>query len=247
MTRETVRLFGLRIDNLTMGETIVRINQMIEQGGVHQHVVVNVDKVVKASRDPQIADIVNECDLVNVDGQPVVWASRLLGQPLKERVTGIDLMVRLVEESARTGHRLYFLGAKKEILEETVRWARAQGAHIAGYRDGYFKADEENAVADEVAASKADILFMAVPSPKKEIFLNKHKERMGAAFVMGVGGSFDVVAGKVERAPVWMQRSGLEWFYRLYQEPRRMWRRYLVEDAAFVPLVLRELTRRGAA
>jgi N-acetylglucosaminyldiphosphoundecaprenol N-acetyl-beta-D-mannosaminyltransferase len=245
MDRQTIELFGLRIDNLTMQETLERINHMIETGGVHQHVVVNVDKVVKAARDARIRDIVNECDLVNVDGQPVVWASRLVGKSIKERVTGIDLMQRLVAESGQRGHRLYFLGAEKQILEKTVAWAKAQGAIVAGYRDGYFKKEEEGAVADEVAAAEADILFLAVPSPKKELFLAKYKERMNAPFVMGVGGSFDVVAGKVTRAPGWMQKVGLEWFYRMMQEPRRMWRRYLVEDAAFVPLVLREIARRG--
>jgi len=242
MTRDTVELFGLRIDNLTMDQTVARVGELIAKGGVHQHIVVNVDKVVKAARDPQIRDIVNHSDLCNVDGQPVVWASRLLGHPLKERVTGVDLMQRLIAGAGKSGHRLYFLGAKPEIVEKVVAWTQEHHpeAPIAGYRNGYWKPEEEEAVVDAIAATKPDILFVAISSPKKELFLAKYKERIGAPFVMGVGGSFDVVAGLVERAPVWMQKVGLEWFFRFAQEPRRMWRRYFVEDMKFVPLVIRE-------
>jgi N-acetylglucosaminyldiphosphoundecaprenol N-acetyl-beta-D-mannosaminyltransferase len=241
----SVQLFGLRLDNLSLEETVCRVNGFIANGGVHQHVVVNVDKIVKADRNPEIRAVVNSCDLVNVDGQIVVWASRLLGKPIKERVAGIDLMVRLLAEAAKRSYRLYFLGARKDVVECVVHEVRRRfpGAEIVGWRDGYFTAAEELDVAEEIARARPDILFVAITSPKKELFLARWKDRIQAPFVMGVGGSFDVVAGLVRRAPRWMQHAGLEWLFRLIQEPRRMWRRYLVEDVRFLWLLAREHSR----
>jgi N-acetylglucosaminyldiphosphoundecaprenol N-acetyl-beta-D-mannosaminyltransferase len=235
------------MDNLAMEETVARVNAFISRGGVHHHVVVNVDKIVKADRDARVRDVVNGCDLVNIDGQPVVWAARLLGVPIKERVAGIDLMMRLVAEADRRGHRLYFLGAREEVVASVVERVRRDypGAPIAGWRNGYFGEAEEPEVAREIARSRPDILFVAMTSPKKELFLARWKDSIQAPFVMGVGGSFDVVAGVVRRAPRWMQRAGLEWFFRLAQEPRRMWRRYLIEDTRFLWLVAREGWRRS--
>jgi N-acetylglucosaminyldiphosphoundecaprenol N-acetyl-beta-D-mannosaminyltransferase len=235
------------MDNLAMEETVSRVNAFISRGGVHHHVVVNVDKIVKADRDARVRDVVNGCDLVNIDGLPVVWAARLLGVPIKERVAGIDLMMRLVAEADRRGHRLYFLGAREEVVASVVERVRRDypGATIAGWRNGYFGEAEEAEVAREIARSRPDILFVAMTSPKKELFLARWKESIQAPFVMGVGGSFDVVAGVVRRAPRWMQRAGLEWFFRLAQEPRRMWRRYLIEDTRFLWLVAREGWRRS--
>lgn len=242
-----VELFGLRVDNLSMEETLARIDEFIASGEVHHHVVVNVDKIVKAHRDPQIRAIINACDLVNVDGQPVLWAARLLGKPLKERVAGIDLMQRLIEHAAAKGYRLYFLGAREEVVSKLVKKVGKEnpGAEIAGWRNGYWNDAEEPAVARAIAAAQPDILFVAISSPKKEIFLSRWKKEIRAPFVMGVGGSFDVVAGRVKRAPRWMQRCGLEWLFRLIQEPRRMWRRYLVDDPRFFGIFLREVFRSG--
>jgi len=245
----SVRLFGLRMDNLTMDETVSQVNGFISEGGVHHHVVVNVDKIVKAHRDPRIRKIVNGCDLVSVDGQPVVWASRLLGQPIKARVAGIDLMMCLFAEAQKRGYRLYFLGAQAQVVERAVEEVRRRfpGVQIAGWRDGYFSEAEEPQVAQEIALARPHILFVGITSPKKELLLDRWKDHIQAPFVMGVGGSFDVVAGKVRRAPRWMQHAGLEWLFRLVQEPHRMWRRYLVEDVQFLWLVARELrgTRRS--
>ena len=243
--RTTVRLFGLTIDDLSMAETIARIDSLISAGGVHQHVAVNVDKVVKAQRDPGLRSIINGSDVVSVDGQPVVWASRLLGRPLPERVTGIDLMERLIAHAAVAGHRLYFLGARDDVLERVVARVRLDhpGAIVAGARNGYWPPESDHLVATEVASASPDVLFLALPSPAKERFLDRWKGEMGARFVMGVGGSFDVYAGAIPRAPRVLQRFGLEWLYRLIQEPRRMWRRYLVDDLRFLPILLDEWRR----
>jgi N-acetylglucosaminyldiphosphoundecaprenol N-acetyl-beta-D-mannosaminyltransferase len=243
--RVRVDVLGCLVDNLTMSETVEHVAQMIAKGGPHQHVVVNADKIVKAHADPHIREIVNECDLVNVDGMPVIWAAALLGRPLKERVTGIDLFERLVKESVSRGWRLYFLGAKEAIVRGVVARFETQhpGLQIAGWRNGYWSPDEEAGVVQAIAEAKPDVLFVAISSPKKEEFLKRYQREMKVPFAMGVGGSFDVVAGLTRRAPKWMQATGFEWFYRFLQEPRRMFHRYFVEDMYFFWLLARALVR----
>ena len=238
-----ITMMGCRIDNLSMEETLVRIEDFIRSGKPHQHVVVNVDKLVKASRDEELRRIINACALVNVDGMPVVWASRLLGKPLKERVAGVDLFEALMRRAGERGWRVFLLGARAEVVAGVAATYRRRypALVIAGWRDGYWQGEaEEAAVAEQIRASRADLLFVAIGSPKKEQFLGRWQETMRIPFAMGVGGTFDVAIGRVKRAPRWMQRAGLEWFYRFLQEPRRMFRRYFIEDMAFVWLLLRE-------
>lgn len=244
---ERITMFGCHMDNLSMEETLQRVAGFIAGGAPHQHVVVNVDKVVKASRDPSLRKIINECSLINIDGMPLVWAARLLGKPVKERVTGIDLFEALMARAAEKGWRVFLLGAREEVVTTVLsRYERKYpGLTIAGYRNGYWKPEEEADVVAQVQAARADILFVAISSPKKEQFLGQYQSQMRIPFAMGVGGTFDVAAGKVSRAPVWMQKSGLEWFYRFLQEPRRMFRRYFIEDMAFFGLLLREIFKRG--
>jgi len=246
MNSNRIEMMGCQIDNLSMEETLQTIEGFIASGKPHQHVVVNVDKLVKAQHDPELRRIINECALINADGMPVVWASRLLGKPLKERVAGVDLCDSLLCRAADKGWRVYLLGAKEEVVSKVrqIYSARYPTLVFAGHRNGYWKPDQEQQVVDEITAAKADLLFVAISSPKKEQFLGAYQARMRIPFAMGVGGTFDVFAGKVTRAPVWMQKSGLEWFYRFLQEPRRMFRRYFIEDMAFVGLLLRELRRR---
>ena len=239
----SITMMGCRIDNLSMEETLVRIEEFIRSGKPHQHVVVNVDKLVKASRDEELRRIINACALVNVDGMPVVWASRLLGKPLKERVAGVDLFEALMRRAGERGWRVFLLGARAEVVAGVAATyaRRYPDLAIAGWRDGYWQGEaEEAAVAEQIRASRADLLFVAIGSPKKEQFLGRWQDTMRIPFAMGVGGTFDVAIGRVKRAPRWMQRAGLEWFYRFLQEPRRMFRRYFIEDMAFVWLLLKE-------
>jgi N-acetylglucosaminyldiphosphoundecaprenol N-acetyl-beta-D-mannosaminyltransferase len=239
---EQVTLFGIPVNNLTMEETVDRIEAMIGDGAIHQHVVVNVDKIVKMESNPVLRAAVLDCDLINADGQPVIWVSNLVQAPLKERVTGIDLFDALIARCAERGLRPYLVGARQKVVEETVEQLKRKypTLQLAGWRNGYWSAEEEARVVQEIKATRPNVLCMAVGSPKQELFLNKWKKEMQVPFVMGVGGSFDVTAGVLRRAPLWMQDSGLEWLFRLAQEPRRLWRRYLVEDMAFFRLVWRE-------
>ncbi|MGX9218438.1 WecB/TagA/CpsF family glycosyltransferase [Massilia varians] len=242
-THDRITLMGCQVDNLTMEETLGKVEGFIQSGLPHQHVVVNVDKLVKASRDPELRQIINDCALVNVDGMPVVWASRLLGKPLKERVAGVDLFEALMRRAGEKGWRVFLLGAREEVVSKVAETYTRKYPRLvlAGYRNGYWKGEEEErAVAEQIRLSNADLLFVAISSPKKEQFLGKYQAHMRIPFAMGVGGTFDVAIGKVKRAPLWMQKSGLEWFYRFLQEPRRMFRRYFIEDMAFIGLFCKE-------
>jgi N-acetylglucosaminyldiphosphoundecaprenol N-acetyl-beta-D-mannosaminyltransferase len=242
-SRPRVRLFGTPVDALTFAETVDRSFELADAGGPAQHVVLNAAKVVQMREDDRLRSIVAGCDLVNADGQSVVWASRVLGRPLPERVAGIDLFKAIIERAAQTGHRVFFLGATQEVLAEMVERLRARlpSLVIAGYCDGYW--DDDDDVVETVRAARPDFLFLAIPSPRKEYWLSENLERLAVPFVMGVGGTFDVVAGKVRRAPVWVQRVGCEWLYRLAQEPRRMWKRYLRGNSLFVGLIAMEWWR----
>ncbi|MDO8450778.1 MAG: WecB/TagA/CpsF family glycosyltransferase [Rhodoferax sp.] len=244
--RNRIEMMGCQIDNLTMEETLQTVEGFIKSGQPHQHVVVNVDKLVKASRDPKLRSIINECALINVDGMPVVWASRLVGKRLKERVAGVDLFESLMRRSADKGWRVFLLGAREEVVAgvKTTYEKKYPGLVVAGYRNGYWRPEEEAGVVEQIKVAKADLLFVAISSPKKEHFLARYQEEMKIPFAMGVGGTFDVAVGKVKRAPVWMQNAGLEWFYRFLQEPRRMFKRYFVDDMAFFWLLLKEVARR---
>ena len=239
-------LFGVPVDALDMPATVDVVQAFLACGAPHQHVCLNAAKVVELDSDPALVRAVSQCDLISVDGQAVVWAARLLGRPVPERVAGIDLFVELLGRAEADGTPVYLLGARAEVVRRLVavvsdRWP---GLVVAGARSGFWTPEQEPAVVADVAASGAKLLFVALPSPRKELFLEQHATALGVPFRMGVGGSFDVLAGVTRRAPMWAQRSGLEWAFRLLQEPRRMARRYLVGNASFVWLTLRQ--RRAA-
>lgn len=233
------------VDVLTMEESVRVAEELIASGEPHQHVAINAAKVVAVRQDPELRRIVEGCAIANADGQSVVWASRLLGEPLPERVTGIDFMVRMWQVAAQRRYRVFLLGAKPRTVERAADVARGYGVDVVGTRSGYWSADEEQHVVADVAATGADLLFVGLPTPRKERFLARHLHTLGVPLAVGVGGSFDVVAGEVTRAPRWMQRWGLEWAHRMRQEPRRLLQRYFLGNVRFVALVLREWVRRG--
>ncbi|RNI37489.1 glycosyltransferase [Hanamia caeni] len=237
-----ITIGNIPVDVLTMKQTIDLVDNAIRDKRSIHHVVINAVKVVNARKDRKLKESIINCDIINADGQGIIWASRILNKPLPERVAGIDLMENLVAVAGKKKYRIFFLGAKEDILLKVVKiYSDKYGKDIiAGYSNGYFNATEEEKVALKIAQSKADILFVAMSSPKKEIFLNTYKHLIQAPFIMGVGGSFDVIAGIVKRAPKWMQKNGLEWLYRTLQEPRRMWKRYLFGNSSFIYLVIKE-------
>lgn len=238
---------GVPIDLLTCGETVARAVNAMRNNKLTQHVAVNVAKLVKARSNDELRRDIAESHIVGIDGMGIVWGARLLGVPVPERVAGIDLMEQLLAACAAEGFRPYFLGAKKDVLERAIAVAQRRwpGLEFAGYRDGYFTPAEEPHVVAEILAAGPDCLFIGMPTPRKERFLHRYRDELGIPFIMGVGGSFDVLAAHVSRAPRLMQRAGLEWAYRIYQEPRRMWWRYASTNAVFAGLLLRALVGRA--
>ncbi|HYJ00243.1 MAG TPA: WecB/TagA/CpsF family glycosyltransferase [Thermoleophilaceae bacterium] len=241
-------VLGCPIDRLDMEQTLARIDRLIESRGFAQHVAINAAKLVAMRSDDELSEIVRRCEVISADGQSVVWASRLLGDPLPSRVAGIDLMHELLARAEQRDYGVFVLGAKPDVLERACEKILEQHPRLrlVGRRDGYFPEAEDATVAAEIRAARPDILFVAISSPRKEYFLGRYGREIDVPFVMGVGGSVDVIAGITRRAPRLFQRLGIEWLYRLAQEPQRLWRRYLVTNAQFLSLLARELAGRAA-
>jgi N-acetylglucosaminyldiphosphoundecaprenol N-acetyl-beta-D-mannosaminyltransferase len=237
--RDRVIVTGTAVDNLTEDETLALIDRLVAEPCTHYMVVVNAAKLVAARQDPELKQILEAADIVTADGMSVVWASRLLGQRLKQRVTGIDTLSRLVELAELRGLSVFFLGSTEESVSDAVKQFRAShpALKIAGYRNGYFSAQEAESIAESIQASRADLLFVGMGSPAQEKFIAANAAACGVRFALGVGGSFDHICGRSKRAPLWMQRCGLEWLHRVALDPRRLWRRYLVGNTKFIWLV----------
>ena len=237
-----IDFFGIPVDALTMEETIDQVYEAIEENKRINHVVINAGKVVLMQKDKELYNSVVSCDIINADGQSIVWAARFLGKKLPERVAGAALMQELVKLSCEKKYKCFFFGAKEEVLKKVVDiYSQKYGPEIiAGYRNGYYTKAEECLIARQIADSGTQLLFVAITSPKKEKFLFDYKDVLKRVnFTMGVGGTFDVIAGVTKRAPYWMQNIGMEWFYRFLQEPQRMWRRYLIGNSQFIWMVLK--------
>ncbi len=240
------RLFGVPIDALTMDAVLDLVDDAIMRRQRLLIGVVNAAKLVNMRRDAGLGESVLSTDLILADGMSVVWASKLLGRPLPERVAGIDLMQRMLQRAHERRYRVFCLGATQGVLDVTVGRIASEcpNAVVAGHHHGYFAEDDEASIAETIRASRADMLFVGMTSPRKEQFLARWMEHMRVPVCHGVGGSFDVMAGKVKRAPHLWQRLGMEWLYRVVQEPRRMWRRYLVTNTLFCGMVVGELFSR---
>ncbi len=234
---------GCPIDVLNMAETVDLARQSMRCRNRLQHVALNVAKLVNTRTDPVLSADVANSDLVSIDGMGIVWGARLLGLPVKERVTGVDLLNELLAICSEERFKPYFLGAKRETLMLCQRRVleRHPAIQFAGLSDGYFAPEQESEIVSNIRDSGADCLFIGMPSPRKERFLAAHRDDLNVPFIMGVGGSFDVLAGQIRRAPVRMQALGLEWLYRVYQEPGRMWWRYARTNTLFAGILARAL------
>jgi len=239
-------LLGIPFDALGMEEVLDTVHQTIVSRARLRIGVVNAAKLVNMRHDAALFADVLACDLILADGMPIVWASRLLGRPLPERVAGIDLMYGMLRRGNEHGYRVYCLGASEDMLAGAVERIKADYPHVevVGAHHGYLTHQDEPEIVASVAGAKPDILLVGMTSPKKERFLGRWGEQLGVPVCHGVGGSFDILAGKVSRAPVAWQRLGLEWLYRVKQEPRRLWRRYLVTNTLFCGIVLFEVVGR---
>jgi N-acetylglucosaminyldiphosphoundecaprenol N-acetyl-beta-D-mannosaminyltransferase len=234
-------LLGCSVDVLTMAETVERARVAMRDRRRVQHVALNVAKFVNIRSDQILRSDVIGSDVIGIDGMGIVLALRLFGVPVEERVAGIDLCWEVLTVCARDGFRPFLLGATPDVLHRAkdAIVAHFPSIQFAGLRDGYFRPDQEREVVEQITNSKADCLFIAMPTPRKERFLAAYRDRLDVPFIMGVGGSLDVIAGHVRRAPPIMQSMGLEWLYRVYQEPRRMWWRYVKTNTLFAGILIR--------
>jgi len=230
-------LLGLTFDTVTMENAVARCLELCRAPRAsHMVITANASHLCMMRRDPELALACRAGHLTVADGMSVVWALRALGQRVPERVAGVDLMARLLAAAEEHGLRVYFLGARREVVTKLVERCRARhpGLEIAGFRDGYFGPDDHLRVVEEIRASGAHMLFVGMPSPFKETWCERYRQHLEVPVIMGVGGSFDVLAGFIKRAPHWVQSLGLEWFWRLLMEPRKLWKRYLNTNCEFI-------------
>lgn len=238
------KVLDVQIDMVDMEQAINQVSAMITQPKPQLVVTANSEMVMLANRDPLLYEIMARADLVVPDGIGVIWASRLLSIPLKERVPGVELMQALLEKSATENWRIFLLGSKPGIADQAADAIRSMYSeiNIVGTHHGFFR-NEEDAVLTKIKAASPDILFIALGVPKQEKFAAAHLASLGVPVAMGVGGSFEIFAGAVKRAPAWMRKIGLEWLYRLLQQPTRIGRMLALPQ--FVLLVLWKRLRDG--
>jgi N-acetylglucosaminyldiphosphoundecaprenol N-acetyl-beta-D-mannosaminyltransferase len=244
---ERADLLGLSFDVVTIETAVDRCLEFCRAPrATHTVITANASHLCMMRHDPELALACRAAHLIVADGMSVVWALRASGQPAPERVAGVDLMARLLTAAGERRLRVYFLGAKREVVTALVEKSRVQhpGIEIVGVRDGYFGVDDHLDIVEEIRASRAHILFVGMPSPFKETWSERHRQCLEVPVIMGVGGSFDVLAGFIRRAPRWMQTLGLEWFWRLLMEPRKLWKRYLTTNVEFIWLTSREIVAR---
>jgi len=245
---DRAHVLGVPIDRLDMDQTIVRVERIIAAGAPAQHYALSPTTLVALHEDAGLREIALRSPLVSADGWGIVWTSRWFGDPLPERVTGLDLMERLLDLSQTTGYRSFILGATEAVLARAIAniESRYPKAPIAGFHHGYFARTDEDRVVRLIRDSRADMLFVAMSSPQKEYWIDSHAAELGVPFISPVGGGVDIIAGVTRRAPVFIQRSGLEWLFRVVQEPRRLARRFFVGNMKFAGLLAKEVLTRIA-
>ncbi len=248
--RQRIELSGVLIDRVDLQTAVQRIDDFLTSSAAHQVVTVNLDFVSIAQRDARFRETINEADLAVADGMPLVWVSRLKGEPLAERITGVELVDQSCRLAAGFEQGVFLLGAAPGVAEAAGRTleTRYPGLRVVGTysptfdgRDG----DEDERIVDMIQKARPDLLFVALGAPKQDLWIHAHLQRINVRLAMGVGCVLDLLAGRVTRAPRWMQRSGLEWSYRLVQEPGRLWRRYVLDDVPMLGKLVMSAVRDG--
>lgn len=240
-----ITILGTTIDVLNVKETINLVEEYVKKKEPLHLIGVNADKINELSTNERLRQIVNSCGVINADGASVIIASRFLGKPLPERVAGIDLMQSLVALSEKKGYSIYLLGAKQEVVEKTAKVLRTSYPNltIAGIHNGYFRDENWLDISKDIKEKKPDFVFVGITSPLKEYLVEFLQDDGNNGVFMGVGGSFDVISGKIQRAPKWMQKTGLEWLFRVMQEPKRLFKRYFVGNTVFIKAIINEKIR----
>jgi N-acetylglucosaminyldiphosphoundecaprenol N-acetyl-beta-D-mannosaminyltransferase len=244
---ERAELLGLSFDAVPMETAVARCIELCHAPrSSHTVITANASHLCMMRHDPELAQACRAGHLILADGMSVLWSLRAAGRRMPERVAGVDLMAQLLDAAGKHRLRVYYLGATREVVMTLVERTRAQypGLEIAGFHDGYFGPDDHLSLVEEIRGSGAHILFVGMPTPFKETWCERHRERLNVPVIIGVGGSFDVLAGFIRRAPRWMQSGGLEWFWRLLMEPRKLWKRYLTTNSEFIWFAGREIAAR---
>ncbi|ESV55396.1 UDP-N-acetyl-D-mannosamine transferase [Streptococcus agalactiae LMG 14747] len=240
---KTVEMLGIKLNPLTMDETVTVVDQEFIQKNKPLHLMgVNADKINQCYEDSNMMKIVNNCGVVNADGASVVLAGKYLGIDIPERVAGIDLMQELLKLSENKSYSVYFFGAKEEVVKKMLNNFKQvyPNLKVSGYRNGYFSDEEVDSISEDIRQKKPQIVFVGITSPKKEFLIERFLEDGIQSVFMGVGGSFDVLSGTIKRAPLWMQKSHLEWLFRVMNEPRRLFKRYFVGNTKFIKTIVKE-------
>jgi len=240
------RLFGIPFDNLTAAEMRAFVVSALEDRRPRMIFTANVHLVVTARQNENLRSVFERCDLLPVDGRGVYYASYIIGKPLREMVGAPRLFFQMLELANERGSRVFFFGASEENLQKALATVRVRYPNIvvAGARNGYFTTADEPAIAAQIRESRSDMLFLGMSSPRKEIFVDQYRLECNVPASLGVGGMFDVLAGVTQLAPHWIGVMGLEWFYRLLQEPRRLWKRYTTTNLIFLGMVIRGLWKK---
>lgn len=242
INNKRITILDTIVDVLTLNETIDMVEYYVKNKKPLHLMGVNADKINMLSVNPKLKEIVNNCGIINADGASVVLASKFLGKALPERVAGIDLMQDLVGLSEKKGYSIYLLGAKQEIVEKTaeVLIKKHPKLNIVGIKNGYFSEDEWPLIYEELKDINPDFVFVGITSPIKEYLVDYMQKQGLKSVFMGVGGSFDVISGSIPRAPKWMQKCNLEWFFRVIQEPKRLFKRYFIGNFKFIKNIIIE-------
>lgn len=240
-----ITILNTTIDVLNVEETIDLVEKYVITKTPLHLMGVNADKINEVNRNERMKQIVNSCGVINADGASVIIASKYLKKPLPERVAGVDLMQSLVALSENKGYSVYLLGAKQQVVEKTAEVLRKKHPklNIVGIHNGYFKETEWHEVSEELKLLKPDFVFVGITSPTKEYLIEFLQEGGNNSVFMGVGGSFDVISGNIPRAPKWMQKANLEWLFRVFQEPKRLFKRYFVGNVTFIKAIYLEKHR----
>ncbi|HEB36038.1 hypothetical protein LCGC14_1495770 [marine sediment metagenome] len=236
---------GLFFNNFTLDEVIKRVEQFIMEKITRMIFTPNAESIIQSHHNRILKDIYNRADILTVDSWVVYYASKLLGSPLQEPVTASRTMFKFIDHATDKGYTIYLLGAEPCVVNMAVQNLRKKypKLKIAGWHHGYFDFDKDEEVVNQIKDSKSDVLFVGMSTPLKEKFISKNLKKLNIPVCIGVGGSFDILAEKCKLAPKWVGKIGLEWFYRLIQEPRRLWTRYLLTNTEFIYLFLKEFIK----
>lgn len=244
MKKDSVNILEVGVSRDDLQQTMDKMALAIEKGDKLRIVVTPVNCILWAKKDPKLREIYNSADIATADGVPLVWASKWLGEPIRGRVTGLDLLPEFSKIACKRGFRYFFLGAGPGVAEKLADelTTRNPGLHVAGsYSPPFaeeFTEDENQKMINMINQSGADVLWVSLTAPKQDFWIAEHFDKLQVHVAIGVGAAFDVVSGNIKRAPLWMQKNGLEWFYRLLMEPGRLAKRYLIEAPRFIPLVV---------